>query len=108
MVEAWFSPEAAYGFSGLAVLGLTALFAPAIAKGRHRTAIVSLWGAVIVLGAGLLVAGLVAWAGHQPGHVTLPLIVCGLTIVLAYAGSLVFVLKVYRVAELRKVAAREL
>ena len=108
MVEAWFSPEAAYGFSGLAVLGLTALFAPAIVKGRHRRAIVSLWSAIIVLGAGLLVAGLVAWTGRQPVHVTVPLIASGLAIVLAYAVSLVFVLKVYRVAELRKVAAREL
>ncbi|WP_443748386.1 hypothetical protein [Asticcacaulis solisilvae] len=108
MSEAWFPPEGALWFTGLCALGLTALAAPAISKGRYRTIVVGIWRAIIALGFALLAAGLVAWRGHQPLYVTLPLTISGGVIGAGYALSLVFVLKGYRVAEQRKVAAREL
>lgn len=106
--EPWFSAGAAGWFSATGLLGLTALAAPFIIKGRYKATITWLWSAIIVIGLALTLAGFVAWRQHQPVHVTLPLLVTGAAIATAYAFSLIFVLRTYRQAEQRRVAAREL
>jgi hypothetical protein len=108
MTDAWFAPDFAYYFSGAGLLSLTALAAPVIARGKHRRAIISLWSAIIIAGLALLIAGIIAWLGRQPNHVTAPLLMTGFAIAAAYGFSMVFVLRVYRLAEQRKIAAKEL
>ncbi|MBP2157472.1 MULTISPECIES: hypothetical protein [Asticcacaulis] len=108
MMEAWFPPDGAYYFASASLLCLTALAAPTIAKGRRRTLIVGIWGAVIALGLGLLGLGGLALIGHQPGYVVTPLLATGLVMSVGYGVSLLFVLRAYRMAERRRVAAREL
>lgn len=108
MTEPWFPAGDAVWFAAVGALGLTALAAPVILKGWHRATITGLWSTIIALGGIMFAAGLVAWQSGQPIHVTLPLLVTGGAVAIAYAISLVFVLRIYRQAEQRKVAAREL
>jgi len=108
MSEAWFAPEAAQYFPLVSVLSLTALAAPLIARGKHRGAILTIWGAIVAFGMALLATGAFALIDHQPYHVAAPLLITGLAIASAYSFSAFFVLRSYRMAEQRKVAAREL
>lgn len=108
MSHEWFSPAAATWFASAGILCLTALAAPVIAKGRHKKLVVGTWSAAIALGALLLAAGVVAALSGQPQHVTLPLLATGLVMGGGYGISILYVLRAYRMAESRKVAAREL
>jgi CHASE2 domain-containing sensor protein len=108
MTHQWFSPEDAIWFASAGVLSLTALAAPVIARGRHKRLIVGTWGVTIVAGMLLLVAGVIAVLEGQPGHVVVPLMATGVIMAVGYGISLLFVLRAYRIAEHRKVAAREL
>ena len=108
MNEAWFSPDAARYFILVAGLGLTALAVPFIARGTWRRTVVAIWMAIIAAGLLILVAGAIAAATGQPFYVTAPLLLTGLFMAAGYGLSLVFVLRAYRLAERRKVAAQEL
>jgi hypothetical protein len=108
MSAPWFSPEAAHWFAGLGMLSLTAAAVPAIKRGQYRALVVSVWRGITLFGLLMLAAGVLAWRDRQPDHVVLPLVLAGGLIAAGYAFSLVFILKGYRLAEQRKVAAREL
>ncbi len=108
MTNAWFSPEAAVWFAGAGVLCLTALAAPVIARGSRKRLIIGIWAGAIALGVVLLAAGVAGGMSGQPQHVVLPLLVTGLVMAAGYGISILFVLRAYRMAESRKVAAREL
>ena len=108
MTEAWFSPDAARYFILVAGLGLTALAVPFIARGTWRRTVVTIWAIIIAAGLGFLAVGAVAGITGQPFHVTAPLLLTGLFMAAGYGLSLVFVLRAYRLAERRKVAAQEL
>ena len=108
MTHEWFSPEAATWFASAGFLCLTALAAPVIAKGRHKRVVIGTWSALIALGVLLLIAGVAAGPSGQPVHVVLPLAATGLVMAAGYGLSILFVLRAYRMAEHRKVAAREL
>lgn len=108
MTAPWFAPEGAYLFSLAGLLCFTTLAAPLITRGERRRLVWGLWIAIIATGAAMFVLGLVAqWRG-QPAHVRLPLLATGAAMSLGYAVSLIFVRRVYRLAEARKVAAHEL
>lgn len=108
MTEPWFSPDTATYFAMAGLLGLTALAAPLIIRGRHRRLVLWLWGLVIALGFALLAAGLLALADGQPSHVTLPLLVTGAAMSVFYGFSLLLVYRIYRQAERRRIAAYDL
>lgn len=108
MPDAWFPPDGAYFFALAGLLSLTALAAPWIARGDKAQIVRSVWSAIIALGGVFFALGLTAYVQAQPPHVYAPLLATGAAMALGYALSLVFVLRAYRLAERRKIAAHEL
>ena len=108
LTEPWFSAEAARYFSGAAVLTLAALAVPFIIRGQYRRTVLTIWGLIIAVGLALSAAGVIALLSRQPFHVTAPLLITGLVMAASFSFSLVFIRRIYRQAEKRKVAAQEL
>ncbi len=111
-MEAWWSNEAAayigaIGGSGVGLLGgvfgvMAGVLAP---RGKAKGLVVGLHVTLIVVGACMLVAGIVAVSMGQPYHVYYPLLLCGGIVSLVLGGLLPGTLMRYRQAEQRKLDA---
>jgi hypothetical protein len=114
MSEWWSMQEAAWvgaiGGSLLGILGGTVgaasgIFAP---RGRFRGAIVGSMGALAVIGAAVLIVGVVALSARQPYHVWYPMLLGGGILSLVCGCLLPVILMRYRVAEQRRMDAASL
>ena len=112
MVEAWFDPAMAWipgtllGVIGGAVGGpLAGFFAP---KGKFKNQVLGLYYLILVISAGLLVAGVTALMSGQPYGVWYGLGFPGLLCLIIFSVLIGVVSKQYREAELRKSIAEDI
>jgi len=108
MIEPWFELAQAKYVSLVALSALVALLTPLIAKGAYRTFVLSVWCSIAGFGYLLLTLTGLAYASDQPPYVIETLFKGGITLSVAFTGSLIGVLKSYREAELRRIMAHDL
>lgn len=95
---------AAIGMAGAAIGSMSFL----IARGKGKPVIVGAMVAMVVLGAVLLTAGVVAAIKGQPYHVLYPLLLGGSISIGVFGALTPMVITRYRAAEARRLQAEEL
>ena len=108
MIEPWFSPGAGRWLSFLSMLTLLSLLEPLAAKGRHRSLVMSAYGAGIALGGLFLAAAAIAASVGQPAHVVRPLALSGFLVAFVFVGAFAQVRRIYTDAELRRTVASDM
>lgn len=107
-VEPWW-PEALAGVLGGSVggtLGIVgAVFGICAGLGVARRFVVGLALAMIVFGAGVLLAGIAAVAGGQPYHVYYPLLLIGIITAVVFGCNYPFIKRRYEQQELQRISA---
>ena len=105
MSDAWFGPEIP---RWLALLSLLSLLSIPAEQGRFRSAITTLWIAVIAVAGVFLAGAAVALFLEQPSHVVRTLTIFGAVLGVSFGSTLPAVRRGYREAELRKMVAADL
>lgn len=104
----WFGADGAHAFSYLSLLSLAAGLQVFVNRGRYRALVTSVLTAGAALGAALLVlAAIAVWTG-QPRYILLALGVTGGVSSAVFGGVLLTLRRQYTVAELRRMAAKDL
>lgn len=93
------------GIAGSAIGVLGALIGVLAGRCRAKPVVLGLVVFGLVCGAVLLFAGVIALTAKQPYHVTYPLFLIGLITVAVLGGNLPGILRRYRTAEMRRMAA---
>jgi biotin transporter BioY len=112
MIEPWFDPNhyawipgTAYGLAAGLMAGLGGWLVP---RGRARNFILRAWLALWAVAVALLILGIVALANGQPWGVWYGLLLPGAIGTLVVGANSVVILKSYREAEERRLAAKDL
>jgi biotin transporter BioY len=112
MIEPWFDanryawiPGTAYGVAAGLMGVLVGWLAP---RGRARNFILRTWFALWAVAVALLIAGIAALANRQPWGVWYGLVLPGTIGTLVVGANWVVILKRYREAEERRLAAKDL
>jgi hypothetical protein len=108
MIDAWFAPDVARWFSFLSLFSLLALVAPFVQRGSYKSLVVGSYAAVAALGLVLLGLAAVASSGGQPGYVIRSFVVTGAVLAALFVAFIPLILRGYRDAERRKIAAKDL
>ena len=104
----WFGAQSAHGFSYLSLLSLLSVLQVFVDRGRYRMLMTSLIAAGAVLGTVLVILTTVAALAGQPGYVLLTLGVAGGVITVVFVSVLLSLRRQYTMAELRRMAAKEI
>jgi len=107
-MTAWFEPDAARWFAFFSLVSLLALTAPLAERGRYKAWVVGADATAIVLGLVLLGLAGIAALGQQPGYVIRPLLISGLVLTVVCAAVVPVLLRAYRDADHRRIAAKDL
>jgi hypothetical protein len=108
MMEPWFSDEVSSRFALFSLLSLLAILEIPAKRGHHRSLVIGIWNAVVVLGGCLIAAATVGWFLGQPGHVVRALGATGLLIEILFLSLKKQILASYQEAELSKTVAQDL
>ena len=105
MTDAWFGSEIPRWLAFLSMLSLLSIPAE---QGRFKTAITTLWIAMIALAGVLLTGAAAAVLLEQPPHVTRTLAIVGGVLAVSFGITFPALRRSYRDAELRKMAAADI
>ena len=107
-MNAWFQPDAAHWLSFLSFFALLSLLTPLAQRGLYKTWVISADAGAILLGLCFLGAAGVATRADQPQYVTRPFLITGITLTIVCGAVLPVILRAYRDAERRRMAALDL
>jgi hypothetical protein len=104
----WFGVESAHWFSYLSLLSLVSVLQVFVDRGRHRYLVATVVATGAALGAVLLILTTTAVLAGQPRYVLFPLGLSGSVIGIVFGSVLLTLRRQYTVAELRRMAAKEI
>ena len=104
----WFAAQSAHWFSYLSLRSLVSVLEVFVDRGRYRALITAVIAAGAVLGTVLVILTMVAALAGQPDYVLLTLGVAGGVLTVVFVSVLLSLRRQYTVAELRRMAAKEI
>jgi hypothetical protein len=108
MNDEWFSVEFSRKLVWFSFLSLLSLMSVYVQRGRHRTLVLSIWTAALVIGVGCLIGCAIGVGVGQPKHVFGPLLVVGVVVTVVFGATFDSVRRGYQEAELRKTLAQDI